>query len=167
MTRGVKYMNLSEIFNENAIAVDIPADSKIKALEYLTKLLYKDQAIGDESEFLKDVLIGEGEGQTGIGDGIAIPHGKSGTVRKDCIAFGKLKQPVTWESVDDKPVSVIFLFAVNKNTDADNHLRMMAMVARALADEEICRRIKEVETKEDVFVIINEITAAMGIAAAN
>lgn len=69
--------------------------------------------------------------------------------------------------MDDKPVSVIFLFAVNKNTDADNHLRMMAMVARALADEEICRRIKEVETKEDVFVIINEITAAMGIAAAN
>lgn len=74
MTRGVKYMNLSEIFNENAIAVDIPADSKIKALEYLTKLLYKDQAIGDESEFLKDVLIREGEGQTGIGDGIAIPQ---------------------------------------------------------------------------------------------
>ena len=74
-------MNLSEIFNENAIAVDIPADSKMKALEYLTDLLYKDQAIGDESEFLKDVLIREGEGQTGIGDGIAIPHGKSGTVR--------------------------------------------------------------------------------------
>ena len=137
MTRGVKYMNLSEIFNENAIAVDIPADSKMKALEYLTDLLYKDQAIGDESEFLKDVLIREGEGQTGIGDGIAIPHGKSGTVRKDCIAFGKLKQPVTWESVDGKPVSVIFLFAVNRTTDADNHLRMMAMVARFLADEEI------------------------------
>ena len=45
MTRGVKYMNLSEIFNENAIAVDIPADSKMKALEYLTDLLYKDQAL--------------------------------------------------------------------------------------------------------------------------
>ena len=149
-------MNLSEIFNENAIAVDIPADSKMKALEYLTDLLYKDQAIGDESEFLKDVLIREGEGQTGIGDGIAIPHGKSGTVRKDCIAFGKLKQPVTWESVDGKPVSVIFLFAV-----------MMAMVARSLADEDICRRIKEVATKEDVFAVINEITAAMGIAAVN
>lgn len=69
--------------------------------------------------------------------------------------------------MDGKPVSVIFLFAVNRTTDADNHLRMMAMVARFLADEEICRRIKEVATKEDVFAVINEITAAMGIAAVN
>lgn len=75
-------MNLSEIFNENAIAVDIPADSKMKALEYLTDLLYKDQAIGDESEFLKDVLIREGEGQTGIGDGIGHTPWKIGNRQK-------------------------------------------------------------------------------------
>lgn len=148
-------MNLSEIFNENAIAVNISADSKIDALKYLIKLLYNARAIDDEGEFLQDVLLREREGQTGIGDGIAIPHGKSASVKKDCIAFGKLKQPVVWESVDDKPVSVIILFAVNKNTGAETHLRMMAMVARALADEETCQRLKEVKSKEEVYLVID------------
>lgn len=148
-------MNLSEIFNENAIAVNISADSKIDALKHLIKLLYNARAIDDEGGFLQDVLLREKEGQTGIGDGIAIPHGKSVSVKKDCIAFGKLKRPVVWESVDDKPVSVIILFAVNKNTGAETHLRMMAMVARALADEETCQRLKEVKSKEEVYLVIN------------
>lgn len=152
-------MSTMEIVNKNAIAVELEAKDKRQAITGLARLLLADGAIEDEEAFVDDVFLREQEGQTGIGDGIAIPHGKSQCVKKNCVAVGKLKTPLEWETVDGEPVSVIFLFAVQKDAPAEAHLRMMASVARALAHEDTCRCLKKAQTREEIINIVDQMAA--------
>ena len=104
-------MNVSEVLKKERIALDLEAKSKEEALAALTELLYKSGVLADRDGFMKDVLGREEVSTTGIGNGIAIPHGKSANVSETSVAVAKLKNEVEWQSVDDKPVKFIVLLA--------------------------------------------------------
>lgn len=144
------------IVNKRAVLGEMEVSDKEEAIRSLAKCLYEDGAISDVDDFVKDVLLRESEGQTGIGEGIAIPHGKSVCVKKNCVAVGKTKRPLEWETIDGKPVSVIFLFAVQKEAPAQEHLRMMASVARALAYEQLCAKFKRAENRQELMEAVEE-----------
>lgn len=144
-------MQLTDILHKDCIAVGLAAANKEDALYHLAQLLKIHGAVGDLPAFLADVTTRELQGPTGIGDGIAIPHGKSDAVIRNCIAIGKLHTPIAWESIDGEPVRVIILFAVQKSSGADAHVRMMARVAGALADEDICTRMREAANRDQLF----------------
>ena len=105
-------MDFAQIINKSAVDVGYHAKDKDDALRHMIALLHKDGAVTDEEAFLKDVYAREAEGITGIGDAIAIPHGKSPVVARNCVAVCKLAAPIAWESIDDEPVELIVLFAV-------------------------------------------------------
>ena len=149
-------MNVSEVLKKERIALDLEAKSKEEALTALTELLYKSGVLADRDGFMKDVLGREEVSTTGIGNGIAIPHGKSANVSETSVAVAKLKNEVEWGSVDDKPVKFIVLLAVNEKDRTGVHVKLLSQMARKLASEETCKRLLEAKSEEEIVDIFSE-----------
>lgn len=149
-------MNVSEVLKKERIALDLEAKSKEEALAALTELLYKSGVLADRDGFMKDVLGREEVSTTGIGNGIAIPHGKSANVSETSVAVAKLNNEVEWQSVDDKPVKFIVLLAVNENDRTGVHVKLLSQMARKLASEETCKRLLEAKSGEEIVNIFSE-----------
>ncbi len=146
---------LSEIINWNAVEVNLEAKDKAEVIGKLSELLLKDGSITSKEAFETDVYLREKEGRTGIGNGIAIPHGKSGAVIKTCIAVAVLKNGIPWETIDGKDVKVVILFAVNANEAGSAHVKLMAQVARLIAREEFCQALAQSTSKEDLVKLFS------------
>ena len=149
-------MNVSDVLTSDRIELHLKADTKEGALKELTELLYKIGALTDKDGFLNDVLGRESISTTGIGNGIAIPHGKSENVLETTAAIGRCDKPLEWESMDGKPVNFIVLLAVNENDKTGVHVKLLSQMARKLASEETCRRLVDAKTAEEITAIFSE-----------
>ncbi len=149
-------MMVSDVLKSDRIALHLKSDTKESALKELTELLYKSGALTDKDAFLNDVLTRESISTTGIGNGIAIPHGKSANVLETTVAIGRCEKELEWESVDDKPVNFIVLLAVNENDRTGVHVKLLSQMARKLASEETCRRLVDAKTAEEITSIFSE-----------
>ncbi|WP_101842596.1 PTS sugar transporter subunit IIA [Halobacillus sp. Marseille-P3879] len=134
-------MNLSKVMQPEIIDLSLSATNKKEAIEALADLMSTHGYIGSKEQFVADVYERELQGKTGIGDHIAIPHGKSESVIKNAIAIGRLQGEIEWETLDGEPVKVILLFAVKKEDSNTLHIKMLSQVAGALADEAICEQL--------------------------
>lgn len=149
-------MDLKNVINRENVLVDIEGTTKEEVLKVLCNQLFNTGYINDVDDFYADVLAREEEGLTGLGKGIAIPHGKSESVINTTIAIGKTKQPIEWGSLDDKPVEVILLFAV-KNSDATTtHIKLLQKVAIMLADDEFLVALQKAENEDELFGMITQ-----------
>ncbi|NLJ94403.1 MAG: PTS sugar transporter subunit IIA [Clostridiaceae bacterium] len=149
-------MDLKNVINRENVLVDIEGTTKEEVLKALCNQLFNTGYINDVDDFYADVLAREEEGLTGLGKGIAIPHGKSESVINTTIAIGKTKQPIEWVSLDDKPVEVILLFAV-KNSDATTtHIKLLQKVAIMLADDEFLVALQKAENEDELFGMITQ-----------
>lgn len=149
-------MDLKNVINRENVLVDIEETTKEEVLKALCNQLFNTGYINDVDDFYTDVLAREEEGLTGLGKGIAIPHGKSESVINTTIAIGKTKQPIEWGSLDDKPVEVILLFAV-KNSDATTtHIKLLQKVAIMLADDEFLVALQKAENEDELFGMITQ-----------
>jgi len=153
--KGGKKMdiNLAEVIQKETIKLNMKATTKDEALEELTELLYDTGVLSNKEAFLEDVYYRETLGATGIGNEIAIPHGKSKFVNKTSIAFGKTKADIKWETLDDKPVHFIILFAVTESDKNSVHVRLLSKVAAKLGDDEVCEDLLKATTSEEVYEI--------------
>lgn len=147
-------IDISKVINENCIKLNLSSHKKLDALEELIELLYAEEAISSKSEFLEDVLKREEEGITGIGKGIAIPHGKSKIVLKTSIAIGVSKHDIEWESFDDDPIRCVILFAV-KDTELSEHVMILSKVAVALSEEGVIQKLKMANDKYEIINILS------------
>ncbi|HHQ1233580.1 TPA: PTS sugar transporter subunit IIA [Listeria innocua] len=144
----IQELDISKVISPALVNLELQATTKLEVIEELTDLLVETGAVVDKKAFIADVLYREEEGKTGLGEGVAIPHGKSASVINTSIAVGRTKTPVEWESLDDKPVNIIILFAV-KNSDATTtHIKLLQKVAILLADDEVISQFQTVPTKE-------------------
>lgn len=149
-------MSVGEVLKPERIELSLSAKTKEDALETLCDMLLKSGAINDKEAFLKDVLKRESISTTGIGNGIAIPHGKSDSVIETTAAVGRLETPVEWESVDDKPVRFIVLLAVSEKDKTGGHIKLLSEMARKLANEENCKKLLLANSKEEIINIFSE-----------
>ncbi len=149
-------MNAADVIRKDRVELSLKADTKEEALRELVDILYESGALTDKEGFLKDVLDRESVSTTGIGNGIAIPHGKSANVRETTVTIGRTKTPLGWESVDEKPVSLIVLLAVNENDKTNVHVKLLSQMARKLASEESCKRLLEAKTADEITAIFSE-----------
>ena len=93
-------------------------------------------------------------GITGIGGGVAIPHGKSKGVKQTTVAIAKLAHPIEWETLDEEKVSVVFLFAV-RDVDANTtHILLLQQVAILLADDSFIRAVQEAKSVDELYQLI-------------
>lgn len=146
---------MSKVLDENSITLDLKADTKVDAIKELTSLLKKTGKVTDESAFIDDVLYRETEGITGLGQGVAIPHGKSTAVNETSLAIGVSKNPIAWESLDDKPVNIIILFAVRNQDSNVLHIKLLQHVAILLAKDDFIKELHTIKSKKKLIKMFN------------
>lgn len=147
---------LSSFISEKNIVMNLDASSREDALEQLSKILQSNGNVSDADAFYKDVLKRESMTTTGIGNNMAIPHGKSDAVTDTTMLFAKNKTPLEWNSLDGSKVNIIFLMAVSPDTVGNAHLKMLANLSSRLMDDEFVAAIKNARTTEEVLSIIKK-----------
>ena len=144
-------MELKEVLDDRIIDLNVEAKNKDEAIRHLAQKLKDAEYIGDVEEFVKDIYFRESQGMTGIGNYVAIPHGKSDSVTQVGIAIGKLNQEIEWETLDGKGVKLIFLFAVSNDTEyAKNHMRLLAQIAGKLGNDDNIEKLLNAKTVEEL-----------------
>jgi PTS system nitrogen regulatory IIA component len=143
-------MDISELLTKERVKFDLKSDSKEKVLDELISLLYKDGIIKDDKRFKQVVMKREEEFSTGIGMGIAIPHGKDNTVVKPALAFGLSKSGIDYKSMDGEPAKIFFLIAVPEKSD-NMHLQILSTISRKLMHEEVREKLYNSKTYEDIL----------------
>ena len=108
----------------------------------------------DERKLFDRLLERERLGSTGIGGGIAIPHGRLGNLDKPLGLFARLIHPVDFDSIDERPVDTVFLLLAPEGAGAD-HLKALARVARQLRDPEIARRLRDSSDADALYAVLS------------
>lgn len=129
-------MSTKEMFSKERACFDLKATTKDEAIDELIELLANDGKLTDKAEFKAAVLKREEEFSTGIGMGIAIPHGKCAAVKEASIVFGKSDKGIDYQSMDDELAHLFFLIAVPKES-SDIHLRALSEISRKLMHIEV------------------------------
>ena len=144
-------MQVTDIVDLKTVKTNMNAATKDEALKDLAQGLLANGYISDIDGFIKDIYAREAEGQTGIGNYIAIPHGKSEYVNKIGVAIGINQQEIPWETLDGNGVKGIILFAVgNDNEGANSHLKLLSLFARKLGNDEVVETLLKSSKPEDV-----------------
>lgn len=152
-----KEIDLSKIISKDLLIVDSVSQSKQDVLLELANLLERKEYITNAVNFLDDVYLRESEGITGIGNGIAIPHGKSKSVKKTTVAIAVLKNEIDWETLDEKGVKVVILFAVQDTDATTTHILLLQQVAILLANDDFLDSLKEVSSIDQLYeIFVNE-----------
>ena len=148
-------MSLTELLDESAILVNIKATEKREVIEELAASLTACGKISDSSEVLQAVLEREKIMSTGIGKGVAIPHGKCKTVDKLVGVLGIKKDGVDFQSLDEQPVYLFFLLISPLNVSGP-HIRALAHISRLLRHDQLRKRLIATENPHQVLELIAE-----------
>ncbi len=149
-------MKIADILDEAAVVQDLHSATKKGVLEELSHVLVQEGKIPDQDKVVEVLLEREKLGSTGIGDGIAIPHGKMKGIEELVASFGRSIQGVNFESVDNKPAHLFFLLVTPENS-AGVHLKALARISRLLKDPSFRNRLMEARDRQDLFQIIVEV----------
>lgn len=147
-------LDIREVINKKLIVTDLESTTKEEVIRDLSDVLAIEGYLHDKEEFIHDVMERELEGVTGLGNGIAIPHGKSEGVKQTTVAVGKLKKAIEWESLDEEPVSVIILFAVKRTDETTMHIKLLQKVAILLADDELLEELKTASSSAAMYKLL-------------
>lgn len=145
------------LINKNLIILNLDAADKNDAVRKLASFAYLEGKINSQDKFINSVFEREKTCTTGVGNGIAIPHGKSGAVNEALIVFGKLNNPIEWESIDENPVDLIFLLGVPDGGVDNLHLKILAQLSRKLVHEDFVQSLRDSETRDEIFEALSDI----------
>ncbi|MBI4387720.1 MAG: PTS sugar transporter subunit IIA [Candidatus Omnitrophica bacterium] len=146
-------MKIHEVLEKRAIKIGIEATDKEGALKELVGVLSGIRNIGDQKAIVKALIERENLGSTGIGQGIAIPHGKTDRVTELVAVMGISHRGVNFDALDGEPVYVFFLLVTPKEASGP-HLKALAQISRLLRDSYFCELIRKCKTAEEVHELI-------------
>lgn len=142
------------ILDKKLINLNLNVLTKEEAIYKLSDMLYRNNKLISEEGYVRDVLEREKHCTTGIGSGVAIPHSKSDDVKETSIAIGRLSSRIDWQSLDDKPVELVFLIAVKKEDTEEMHLRVLSFIATELMEEETVSGLLKAQSPEEVIDLL-------------
>jgi PTS system nitrogen regulatory IIA component len=148
-------MKITDILDADSIVEKLIARDKKGVLEELVSVLIANGRLSDKEKSVQVLLERERLGSTGIGDGIAIPHGKLKGIEGIICSFGRSKEGIDFQSIDEKPCHLFFLLLAPEE-GAGDHLKALARLSRILKDVHFRTRLLEAATKEDIFRLIVE-----------
>jgi mannitol/fructose-specific phosphotransferase system IIA component (Ntr-type) len=146
-------MKLSEILPLSAIKAPLLAGDKTAVITELVDLLDASHELSDRNEVLKVVLEREATRSTGIGYGLAVPHGKTRAAHRLVMAIGKPPQPIDFESADRQPVGIVVLL-VSPPDKTGPHIQALAKISRLMLQEDFRRAIDAATTPEEIRAVI-------------
>ncbi|WP_354553169.1 PTS IIA-like nitrogen regulatory protein PtsN [Kaistia defluvii] len=158
-------MDLSDLISQDAIVPALKANGKKQALQELAEKAAKLTGL-DERQIFDTLLQRERLGSTGVGNGIAIPHGKLPQLTRIYGVFARLPKPIDFESLDDQPVDLIFLLLAPENAGAD-HLKALARIARLLREPGLANKLRASSDQSALFAVLTESAAAAPVSASS
>lgn len=148
-------MKITDLLEEKTIKLNSLASSKEEAINQMINLISQTGNIANKQEFKDAVFKREKEGTTGIGEGIAIPHGKSKSVKKACLAGMVLPKGVEFNSLDGQKVNLIFLIAAPENNE-NTHLEVLSNLSTLLMDKKFREDLKRAKSPKEFIKIIDD-----------
>ena len=147
-------MEINDLLVPEGVVANLKATSKKQALQDLAKRAAEVSGLHERAIF--DVLMErERLGTTGVGNGIAIPHGKLASLDRLHGLFARLEQPIDFHAIDERPVDLIFVLLAPENAGAD-HLKALARISRLLRNNGICDKLRGTDSAEALFAILTE-----------
>jgi PTS system nitrogen regulatory IIA component len=148
-------MRITDILPKKSIVPDLKGRTKKQVLEELIDAMLQEKPELERERLMAVLLERERLGSTGIGDGIAIPHGKLKDLDQLILSFGKSSLGVDFESMDGKPVHLLFLLVAPENCTGI-HLRALARIARLLKNAPVRKRLVSVNTQDEIYAVIQQ-----------
>jgi len=147
-------MEVANLLAQDAVVANLKAGSKKQALQELSAKAAALTGLHERQIF--DVLLErERLGTTGVGQGIAIPHGKLRELEGLHGVFARLETPIDFDAIDDEPVDLIFLLLAPESAGAD-HLKALARISRLLRDQEFCRKLRGSAEADALYALLTE-----------
>ncbi len=151
-------MDIADLISPLSVVSNLRATSKKQALQELAKRAAELTGLHERAIF--DVLLErERLGTTGVGNGIAIPHGKLPTLDRLYGLFARLERSINYESIDEQPVDLIFLLLAPESAGAD-HLKALARVSRLLRDRGVCEKLRGTDSSDGLYALLTESPAS-------
>lgn len=148
-------MKITDILDKSRIIPQVLSKSKEGILRELVQVMVKGEEGVDEGRILEILLERENLGSTGIGDGVAIPHGKSKEVRRLLASFGRSMGGMDFQSMDGKPTYLFFLLVAPENS-AGIHLKALAQISRLMKDGQFRKNLMDAQTADEIYTLFRE-----------
>lgn len=143
-----------DLITPHAILQNLKAGNKKQALQELARKA--SELTGQHERAIFDVLLErERLGTTGVGHGIAIPHGKLSSLDRVHGVFARLERPIDFDAIDEQPVDLIFLLLAPEQAGAD-HLKALARVSRLLRDQSMCEKLRGAESGDAIYALLTQ-----------
>jgi len=143
-------MKVTDILTENFIIVELRSNQKIGAINELLELFNSDDRVLDFEKMKVSVLEREKIMSTGVGKGFAIPHGKTSGVKEILAAFGKSTKPIEYDSLDGKPVQLIFLLIGRENM-VSAHIKLLSRISRMMNKDEFRQKLIDAKSNAEIL----------------
>ncbi len=147
-------MEISDLISPQSVIANLRVTSKKQALQDLARRVAEIAGLHERMVF--DVLLErERLGTTGVGGGVAIPHGRLADLPRLYGLFARLERPVNFEAIDEQPVDLIFLILAPETAGAD-HLKAQARISRLLRDKAICDKLRGTDNADALYAVLTE-----------
>lgn len=143
-------MRLTEILSADCVKVPLTATDKRGIITEMVELVDGAGKLGDREQMLQATLERESTRTTGIGNGLAIPHGKCGAVKELVMAVAKTNEPVDFDSIDGKPVMIV-IFLASPPDKTGPHIQALARISRLMTDSKFRQELDAAETAQAVY----------------
>ncbi|WP_257347337.1 PTS fructose transporter subunit IIABC [Pseudalkalibacillus decolorationis] len=148
---------LTDITTLDLVDIDLVGATRDEVIDEMIQKLDKAGYLSSITDFKEVILNREKESTTGIGMNIAIPHGKSDAVKKPSVVFGLKRNGVDWNSLDGTDAKLIFMIAVPKQSEGNEHLKILQLLSRKLMDESFRGQLLNVQTREEAYQLLEKI----------
>lgn len=149
-------MKIEEILTKESVIADLLGDSKVKVIKEMTQCLKKNNFIKNDQALFETLMEREKLGSTGIGENVAIPHGKSDEVTQIITVLARSKKGVEFESLDQKPVHFVCMVIAPAHSTGQ-HLKVLARVSRIFKNQGIREEILKAENSDTIYsILMNE-----------
>ena len=157
-------MNISDLLAPDAVIPALKVQTKKQLLQELAGRAARETGL-PEKRIFETLIERERLGTTGVGQGIAIPHGRLSDVKSIVGIFARLESPIDYEAVDNQPVDLVFMLLAPENAGAD-HLKALARVSRLLRNQATCEKLRAAKTAEALYALLTDTTGSTGAQAA-
>lgn len=148
-------MKITDVIDEQLVQIDLPGAGKDDVINAMVELVSRSPKVLDKNKIREAIFEREKIMSTGVGSGFAIPHGKSDAVSDIVGAFAVTAQPIDYQSLDDKPVRLVFLL-VGKDNMVGPHIKLLSRISRLMSKEEFRNRLLELRSPKEVIEMFRQ-----------
>lgn len=148
-------MKLSDILDEKVVVTNLPGNTKEEIIDALINLVSQSSKVLDKEKVRTAIFEREKIMSTGVGNGFAIPHGKTDAVSDIVAAFGVTAQPIPYQSLDEKPVRLIFLL-IGKDNLVGPHIKLLSRISRFMNKEDFRNKLLETKTPQELIAAFKQ-----------